>query len=319
MMATYNVYPAVDQNFNFPPEVRRAMSRSTEFSSQIVNSVATVIADAAMVTEATRIAVTKELAYRDVPIVLTERAFASDRPMTDASTRALYRFENDLKDSSSYRNDLIMDGGEPLLNSASSRFGTYGRASGRFKSLTADSFTTEGEPLPDLTVEGWVRTRATTTQVMAGRGNAYWIGMSDDGTVRAAISKNVGGDGIFYTTTKINDGEWHHLALIVREGSGGSVYCDGVRISNNTSIVGYRIPPVGAGNSTFFAVGGMGSKNFPFIWDGDIDEVRLSDMTRSFDIGYGVRPDLPGGFVTYVGVNEPSDMLAGDVWRKVAV
>lgn len=317
-MPNYNVYPAVDEKFNFPPQIRDAFSRSPEFGSQIVNQVASVISDAAIVTEATKLAVTKELAYREVPTILTERAFATERPMSDVSTRGLWRFENDLLDSSTYKNDLISDGDVPQLAAGSARFGTYGRKSGRFKSLTADSFTTEGSLLPDMTIEGWVRTTASNLQVMAGRGNSAWLGMNADGTVYGAYVKENGTDGYFITSAKINDGQWHHIALVVRKGAGGSIYCDGIRVGHNTTIAGWRMTPK-SGNNTSFAIGGLGASLYTYYWVGDIDEVRLSDTVRTFDVGYGVRPNVPGGFVTYVGNSEPTDMVAGDVWRRVSL
>lgn len=318
-MASYNIYPAVDQQFNFPPQIRQAMARSSEFSGQIVNEVASKIADAAIVTEATKTAVTKELAYRNVPVVLTERLVSEDRPMTDGYTKGLWRFENDLIDSSSNKKDLDLRSGTLSFSASSAKFGNYGLATGRVGSDTADSFALEGSLLPDMTIEAWIKTTASgKIQVIAGRGNSTWIGMTADGLLQAAYDKEGGGTGTFFTTVKINDGQWHHVALAVRKGNGGTVYCDGNMASNNTTVPGWRKAPI-AGNTTFFAIGGLGSSNFPYPWEGSIDEVRLSNVTRTYERSYGIRPDVPGGLVTYVGLTEPADMLAGDTWRKVSV
>lgn len=37
-MSEYNLVPAVDEDFNFPPEVRKAMAESKELSGTIVAS-----------------------------------------------------------------------------------------------------------------------------------------------------------------------------------------------------------------------------------------------------------------------------------------
>ncbi|MGB0993118.1 MAG: LamG domain-containing protein, partial [Akkermansiaceae bacterium] len=97
------------------------------------------------------------------------------------------------------------------------------------------------------------------------------------GVVNGTAAFTTGGVGLS-STTAINDNEWHHIALTF-DGSSLRLYVDHVianQVNNITGTVRTGVAPflIGAGNFGTPAGNGAFRRNF----QGDIDEVRLSDV-----------------------------------------
>lgn len=84
----------------------------------------------------------------------------------------------------------------------------------------------------------WIKTSAATDEVLAGKYaragmEAGWLlcvdGGSNAGKLRLRVSDGVSGAKTFKGTQKVNDGAWHHVAVVVdRAASTTSFYVDGV-------------------------------------------------------------------------------------------
>ena len=92
----------------------------------------------------------------------------------------------------------------------------------------------------DFTLEAWVNTTATTLgriiqqRDTAGFDGEYLLSVGADGTVAFAV---YGGGYQFNMTTpnRVNDGNWHYIAAVRRNGTNGVVYIDGIAAATRTS------------------------------------------------------------------------------------
>lgn len=99
----------------------------------------------------------------------------------------------------------------------------------------------EWGPNSHFTIELWVRVGASSSenQVLIGRDAKdsdmiWWLGIGTDGSPRFEMyDRNKGGFAIVNESIKINDGKWHHLA-VVREGRVrlSKLYVDGYTVGN---------------------------------------------------------------------------------------
>ena len=216
----------------------------------------------------------------------------------NASTVAHYHLDNDYLDSGG--NDLHGTGTSNLsfttANAPSADAGTHAlnaRNDYDFASVAHDALFTPNT----FTLEAMVRvpvnytnqspTIGFTSQYVAhkqrstGSGNGLSsYGLSIDqqsGVVHGVGSFTTGNAGISSTTT-INDNEWHHIALTFN-GSSLILYVDHVaanQIDNISGTVRHGVAPflIGAGNFNTPTGSGSFRRNF----QGDIDEVRVSDV-----------------------------------------
>jgi hypothetical protein len=313
-MTGYDTYPAVDSDGNFPPSIRAALMGSAELKAGVAAALATDATPANAAAAAAQTAVTANLAGRNIPIVLIDNAVAPYN--VDVNTLALYHLENAYTDASANAYALTPGPTTPVFSAAAAKFGSYGLASGfAYMPLAVEKAATNA-PLPDFTIEGWIKTSATALMVAMGKSQAVWFGSNGDGSVYAGVEitmSNAAGHGTLFlgdSTVKVNDGNWHNVVLAVKGGAGVSLYCDQKLVASTTAVaMNY------AGQSTAYSIGGMGSA---YAWTGQIDEVRVSNSARFGGNAYPARPTtLLPGLVTYVGRTSPTDMLKGDVWRKL--
>lgn len=156
--------------------------------------------------------------------------------------------------------------------------GKFGQAlSGGVYSVTgADAgFASVNSSLGTGTFEAWMKTTATSTRVVLGRGNFYWFGVTAAGlpTAKLGVTNPVTLTG----TVAINDGAWHHMALVVVAGA-GSLYVDGARVATSAAT-----NEVSGTESGGLMIGGFGTTaTFDFAGDGGglVDEVRFSSVAR---------------------------------------
>lgn len=138
----------------------------------------------------------------------------------------------------------------------------------------------------NFTVECWVKSNGTQTTfpgivVKAGSG-AYWNGfqLAVYGNKFVAEIMNgstaVGPTQGLQSTTNINDGNWHHLALVVtRSTTNAKMYVDGTQEVNVTnSVIGGNL---NAAVNMFIGA----ERTLAYFYNGWIDEVRVWNTART--------------------------------------
>ena len=159
------------------------------------------------------------------------------------------------------------------MSNATTLRGTPAFGAGKFGNcLTSGVLGTSGTSwdAPTATLEAWVKTSAATTLVAVGNhgtgANGWWIGLNSGGVATFGDPTSLKN-----TSVVINNGAWHHLALVV-DATGTRFYVDGVQSATST----YTSLTMGAGTN---AIGGFGANN-GYDWNGAIDEVRVSKVAR---------------------------------------
>jgi len=126
------------------------------------------------------------------------------------------------------------------------------------------------------TIEAWCKMPASVAlpfmKICVGAVNYAWVGIATTGDAYASYG---GGTGTQFITTSvtINDGSWHHLALVLSPSAGATFYVDGVSAGTNavtpaTALVTYT-------TSTQYVIGTYNNFNTAYQWTiggGEIDE-----------------------------------------------
>lgn len=135
----------------------------------------------------------------------------------------------------------------------------------------------------NMTIELWVKTTDVTAELFsnnAGNGtsctsNGYYVGIDASGYPVFYLDTNgatAGCDAQISTSTiKINDGNWHFLAIPVTRGTSATMYLDGKSIGSDTSVTSYS-SITSSGNVL------VGSTN---NFDGIIDSIRFYSRALS--------------------------------------
>lgn len=176
---------------------------------------------------------------------------------------------------------ITLNRGTAAFTAAASKFGTNGLAGGVYYASNSPNafsgfFGAAGAIMSAGTIEGWVKTTATSIRVAFGQASTAWVGIAANGT---AVGHYGTPDLVLSSTKVINDGAWHHVALVLIGNGLGALYADGALIASATATsIGY----VGTANS--FGVGGMNLSGTTYDWAGQgsgvIDEVRVSTIAR---------------------------------------
>ncbi len=132
----------------------------------------------------------------------------------------------------------------------------------------------------NFTIETWVKTTATSGVIVAKRnsasyGNFYSLNVSGTGKALFEFNQsNVSDYTIITSTTNINDGKWHHVA-IVRNATQLFIYVDGT--SDATAVTINGSPNIN--NAATFR---LGSYDLGLNWfAGTIDETRVYNTNLS--------------------------------------
>ncbi|OYU97296.1 MAG: hypothetical protein CFE21_03105 [Bacteroidetes bacterium B1(2017)] len=133
----------------------------------------------------------------------------------------------------------------------------------------------------NFTVEFWMKTYANagylvTKRDQCGHGSFFNINYNTNG-INLEVDQDAGGTNYLamYGTTPVNDGRWHHVA-IVREGINYKIYLDGVvNASQNTRGVTW------IGNGNPIDIGARYCHDMPF--NGSMDELRIWSVARTKD------------------------------------
>ncbi|MGH9692779.1 MAG: LamG domain-containing protein, partial [Bryobacteraceae bacterium] len=128
----------------------------------------------------------------------------------------------------------------------------------------------------DLTLAAWIKTQNTSrTETVISKYNSsgsedgYIVETTPDGYLTLHLGgQNIAGNrDILEGTNKINDGEWHHIAVIIRPAQDVMFYIDG-----GLSSVDYLTTAGGAAGSGF----GIGNPTYlSNFFTGGIDDVRV--------------------------------------------
>ncbi|MBC7937618.1 MAG: hypothetical protein H7Y86_19895 [Rhizobacter sp.] len=170
-----------------------------------------------------------------------------------------------------------------------------------------------------FTLEARIKTSATSnTGSAAWQGNVIFsadiVGAADDFTFSMLNNKLAFGDGNSNTetagTTNLNDGLWHHIAVVRTAGSPGTVklYVDGVQ-NGSTGVAGSL--PLTA--NTTQSIGGIGSNNL----NSYLDEIRVWNSARTpAQISANMNSSLIGneaGLYKYLNLNEGTGGVADNL------
>ena len=127
-----------------------------------------------------------------------------------------------------------------------------------------------------MTFGAWIKTTATRSEAILSK---YESSGTEAGyllkTVNGALAFRLGGKNAgngskeFYDTTKINDGAWHHVAVVVTLGQGVQFYVDGV------AKLSFPVLTTAGSNGVAFQVGAVGFSYYGAAFSGVIDEVKV--------------------------------------------
>lgn len=179
----------------------------------------------------------------------------------------------------------------------------------------------------DFTLEAWVNTTATTTgQILQQRdengfNGEYMLSVNSGGQVNFVV---YGGGFQFNLTSPnvINDGQWHHIAAVRRNGTEGALYIDGALAASATSSTIAPLIPLRVGiggdlrdQTSYFA----GTIADVAIYDYALSASRIGLHAAHGLLGTGniVLSVVPGGFVTDskpVGLLHPG-VNRGSTWE----
>jgi lysophospholipase L1-like esterase len=125
------------------------------------------------------------------------------------------------------------------------------------------------------TVECWVKTTFSAgTSVFIGSSSSsdLWLGMNPSNTFYVFMNGfNSGAPFAFTPTTAINDGAWHHVALVMTSGTTINLFVDGTK---TTTAQSGTAPTIAAGG----CIGRLCVSGFS--WRGAIDEVAMWSVAK---------------------------------------
>ena len=159
-------------------------------------------------------------------------------PITDASPKAFWRFENDLTDDAVVGPyDLVLTTGTETYVDAENGRTAFSFDGSSYLTATGYKGITGSDP---RAISAWIKTTSTAIQIIVSWGNDIsgerWVFRLNAGILRVDIA-----GGVIYGTAIVNDGEWHHVASVLEAGDTDvnltKLYVDGVEdvISLSTS------------------------------------------------------------------------------------
>lgn len=145
----------------------------------------------------------------------------------------------------------------------------------------------QGTGYSELTVEAWVRTSSGGDQVIASFDRSdYWrLEINGDGAGTGQVGFDLltnAGIIDFGSTTRVDDGTWHHVAAVYDNGFVG-IYIDGVLDASTTQGTTFgsgntRYGFIGVGSEATTYNGTTGPNNY---FNGELDQVRIWSVARS--------------------------------------
>ncbi len=127
----------------------------------------------------------------------------------------------------------------------------------------------------DFTLEAWINTTATTAgQILQqrdanGYNGEYFLSFNPSGSLSFTL---YGGGGYQFTMTtpnSVNDGTWHYIAVVRRNGTNGVIYIDG------TAAVSQNVAFIAPLDSTFTTYIGADIRDHVNYFNGSISDVAI--------------------------------------------
>ncbi len=136
----------------------------------------------------------------------------------------------------------------------------------------------------DLTFEGWIKTDRTKRMTILSNGIPsadhpfFWhIGLNSLGQLEV-LNNDTG----VYSSTLLNDNDWHHFAIVIERTRAVTLYIDGQveRTANAADFGSFGGPAFYVGASGFFI---SGVETIDDEFDGAIDDIRIWNVARQAD------------------------------------
>ena len=169
----------------------------------------------------------------------------------------------------------------------------------------------------DMSIETWIKTNDTSAEIFSNNNangtsctnNGYYLGIDSSGYPIFNLDTNgatAGCDVSVTGTTKINDGNYHHLAVTVTRGTGATMYLDGVVIGTDATVTSYSGITV---TGTIYIGGPSGG------FDGILDSTRI--YSRALTANEILSNSQSGNieFETRTGANSTPDDGSWEAWK----
>ncbi|UAM98358.1 T9SS type A sorting domain-containing protein [Polaribacter litorisediminis] len=186
----------------------------------------------------------------------------------------------------------------------------------------------------DITLSFWIKTATATagTIFSNGKGNDEDLPQSDGSRNKWSVNMKSDGnlelmsENISYnlTTVSVADGNWHHIAMIVKRGGSINTYVDALETASVSSI------KIGGISGSKILIGarlfddGFSNLTMDNHFTGSLDEIRLWNTARSFeqikrDRYFEIEPNSEG-LMLYVDFNqEDGNTTKGPKYNHVAI
>jgi hypothetical protein len=186
----------------------------------------------------------------------------------------------------------------------------------------------------DITFSFWIKTAtaATGTIFSNGKGNDEDLQQSDGSRNKWSVNMKSDGnlelmsENISYnlTTVSVADGNWHHIAMIVKRGGSINTYVDALETASVSSI------KIGGISGSKILIGarlfddGLSPEMIDNEFTGNLDEIRLWNTARSFeqikrDRYFEIEPNSEG-LMLYVDFNqEDGPTTKGPRYNHIAI
>jgi hypothetical protein len=184
--------------------------------------------------------------------------------------------------------------------------------------------------ITDFTLEAWVNTTATAAgrivqqRYANGYNGEYMLGLNADGTVSFGLYGGGAYQFNMNSPNTINDGKWHYVAAVRRNGTNGVIYIDG------TAAVYQNVPFIAPLDNTFPTYIGADMRDKVSYFNGSISDVAIYSYALSasriglhaYNGRYGDSPIvlsvIPGGYsidskpvgAPHAGANYGTEWLA---------
>lgn len=127
----------------------------------------------------------------------------------------------------------------------------------------------------DFTLEAWVNTTATTIgqivqqRYASGFNGEYYLEVNANGTVSFFLYGGGATQFSFSSPNSVNDGNWHHIAAVRRNGTNGVIYIDGTAAATQNTAT---IAPL---DKTFITYIGADMRDKVSFFNGSISDVAI--------------------------------------------
>lgn len=191
---------------------------------------------------------------------------------------SVHHLDTNLGDATGHNHTAVAPGGGQTPSSTAGRIGGARDFDGLDDSLSLASSDTDFDFTTQLSVSAWVRrqTLGVVYQAIVTKGDSSWRLHRENLTSFIGFGTTVGGTNHNqYGDRSINDGLWHHVAIVLGN-STKRIYVDGQLDDSVPAAPAIDTNDYGVsfGRNEEATVGG------DRYWNGDIDEVRISGAAR---------------------------------------